>query len=142
MAAAHSRRGRPATARHQHPDVFWGFIASMYVGNLMLLALNLPLVAMFVNVLRFLRRSIADQILHHRRDEVTTRSSIWIMLVMGVVGYLLQQVRLRPSAAGAWPRHRTDLRDEVSSVSDQVERRSTIFFERPIRPVAHGQRGD
>src|SRR6059036_1038744 len=26
----------------QHPDVFWGFIASMYVGNMMLLALNLP----------------------------------------------------------------------------------------------------
>ena len=32
----------------EHPDVFWGFIASMYVGNLMLLALNLPLVSMFV----------------------------------------------------------------------------------------------
>src|SRR5688572_18977700 len=36
----------------EHPQVFWGFIASMYVGNLMLLALNLPLVGMFVNALR------------------------------------------------------------------------------------------
>ena len=32
----------------EHPEVFWGFIASMYVGNLMLLALNLPLVGLFV----------------------------------------------------------------------------------------------
>src|SRR5256884_5752163 len=36
----------------EHPSVFWGFVASMYVGNLMLLALNLPLVSIFVNVLR------------------------------------------------------------------------------------------
>src|SRR5437764_6073162 len=36
----------------EHPDVFWGFVASMYVGNLMLLALNLPLVGVFVTVLR------------------------------------------------------------------------------------------
>jgi putative tricarboxylic transport membrane protein len=36
----------------EHPDVFWGFIASMYVGNLMLLALNLPLVGLFVSILR------------------------------------------------------------------------------------------
>ena len=36
----------------QSPALFWGFIASMYVGNLMLLVLNLPLVGLFVNVLR------------------------------------------------------------------------------------------
>ena len=37
---------------NEHPDVFWGFIASMYVGNVMLLLLNLPLVGLFVSVLR------------------------------------------------------------------------------------------
>ena len=36
----------------QRPEVFWGLIASMYVGNLMLLILNLPLVGLFVNLLR------------------------------------------------------------------------------------------
>src|SRR6201988_4465760 len=40
------------TLVNEHPNVFWGFVASMYVGNLMLLALNLPLVGIFVNVLR------------------------------------------------------------------------------------------
>ncbi len=32
------------TLVNEHPNIFWGFVASMYVGNLMLLALNLPLV--------------------------------------------------------------------------------------------------
>src|SRR6266536_3443992 len=36
----------------QQPELFWGFIASMYVGNVVLLILNLPLVGIFVNVLR------------------------------------------------------------------------------------------
>src|SRR4029453_3609703 len=36
----------------QQPALFWGFIASMYVGNLVLLILNLPLVGLFVNILR------------------------------------------------------------------------------------------
>src|SRR5688500_4261429 len=39
------------TLVNDHPAVFWGFVASMYVGNLMLLALNLPLVGVFVNLL-------------------------------------------------------------------------------------------
>ncbi|MGH6816037.1 MAG: tripartite tricarboxylate transporter permease, partial [Hyphomicrobiaceae bacterium] len=37
---------------NDHPQVFWGFIASMYVGNMMLLALNLPLIGLFVSLLR------------------------------------------------------------------------------------------
>src|SRR5690606_22619337 len=36
----------------EHPAVFWGVIASMYVGNLILLALNMPLVGIFVQLLR------------------------------------------------------------------------------------------
>ena len=36
----------------QHSDLFWGLIASMYIGNLMLLIINLPLVGIFVQLLR------------------------------------------------------------------------------------------
>jgi putative tricarboxylic transport membrane protein len=35
-----------------HPDVFWGLVASMYIGNLMLLFLNLPLAPAFASILR------------------------------------------------------------------------------------------
>jgi len=34
-----------------HPDLVWGLIASMYIGNLMLLVLNLPLVGLFARIL-------------------------------------------------------------------------------------------
>src|SRR5207245_2437033 len=37
---------------NDHPQVFWGFVASMYIGNVMLLLLNLPLVGLFVHLLR------------------------------------------------------------------------------------------
>src|SRR6185436_18888347 len=36
----------------QNPDIFWGVVASMYVGNVMLLVLNLPLVGLWVQLLR------------------------------------------------------------------------------------------
>lgn len=36
----------------QHPDVFWGLVASMYIGNVMLLILNLPLAPVFASILR------------------------------------------------------------------------------------------
>jgi hypothetical protein len=36
----------------QHPEVFWGTVVSMYIGNIMLLILNLPLIGLWVRVLR------------------------------------------------------------------------------------------
>ena len=35
-----------------HPDIFWGLIASMYVGNVMLLVLNIPLIPLFAQILK------------------------------------------------------------------------------------------
>jgi len=36
----------------EHPDVFWGLVASMYIGNIMLLVLNLPLIGLWIQILR------------------------------------------------------------------------------------------
>jgi len=36
----------------ENPGMFWGLVASMYIGNVMLLVLNLPLVPLFAQVLR------------------------------------------------------------------------------------------
>ena len=36
----------------KHPDIFWGFVASMYIGNAMLLVLNLPLIPLWVRILK------------------------------------------------------------------------------------------
>ncbi|HSR10072.1 MAG TPA: tripartite tricarboxylate transporter permease, partial [Thermodesulfobacteriota bacterium] len=39
----------------QHPDIFWGVVASMYIGNFLLLVINLPLIGMWVRLLRVSR---------------------------------------------------------------------------------------
>src|SRR5262249_39996439 len=79
----------------EHPKVFWGFIASMYVGNLMLLALNLPLVGLFVSVLRLPYAYLYPIIIMFCIIGVYEVShsliDVWVMLIMGVVGYLLRK---------------------------------------------------
>jgi putative tricarboxylic transport membrane protein len=85
----------------EHPQVFWGFIASMYVGNLMLLALNLPLVGMFVNVLRIPYAYLYPLIIMFCIVGVYEVNhsivDVWIMLVMGIVGYLLRKFDFDPA---------------------------------------------
>ena len=84
-----------------HPDVFWGFIASMYVGNLMLLALNLPLVGLFVSVLRIPYAYLYPLIIMFCIIGVYEVShsivDVWIMLIMGVVGYVLRKFDFDPA---------------------------------------------
>src|SRR5690349_14074342 len=80
---------------NDHPDVFWGFVASMYVGNVMLLALNLPLVGIFVHLLRIPYAYLYPLIIMFCIIGVYEVShsivDVWIMLIMGVIGYLLKK---------------------------------------------------
>src|SRR5262247_4552066 len=84
-----------------HPKVFWGFVASMYVGNLMLLALNLPLVGLFVNLLRVPYAYLYPLIIMFCVIGVYEVShsivDVWIMLIFGVVGYALKKFGFDPA---------------------------------------------
>ncbi|MFL5029394.1 MAG: tripartite tricarboxylate transporter permease [Xanthobacteraceae bacterium] len=86
---------------NEHPDVFWGFVASMYVGNLMLLALNLPLVGLFISVLRIPYAYLYPLIIMFCIIGVYEVShsivDVWIMLIMGVVGYGLRKFGFDPA---------------------------------------------
>ncbi len=86
---------------NEHPDVFWGFVASMYVGNLMLLALNLPLVGIFVSVLRIPYSYLYPLIIMFCVIGVYEVShslvDVWIMLIMGVLGYALRKFGFDPA---------------------------------------------
>jgi putative tricarboxylic transport membrane protein len=86
---------------NEHPDVFWGFVASMYVGNLMLLALNLPLVGVFVTVLRIPYAYLYPLIIMFCVIGVYEVShsivDVWIMLIMGVIGYALRKFSFDPA---------------------------------------------
>jgi putative tricarboxylic transport membrane protein len=78
------------------PEVFWGLVASMYIGNVVLLILNLPFVGVFVNLLRIPYGWLVPAILVISIIGVYSVNSntadIWIMVVAGVVGYLLRKL--------------------------------------------------
>jgi putative tricarboxylic transport membrane protein len=80
----------------EQPVVFWGLIASMYVGNLMLLLLNLPMVGLFVNLLRVPYKILYPTILLFCVVGVYAVNSsmvdVAIMSIMGVLGYFLRKM--------------------------------------------------
>jgi putative tricarboxylic transport membrane protein len=80
----------------QRPEVFWGFVASMYIGNLLLLILNLPLVGLFVSVLRLPQHVLATQVLLLCLVGAFSLSNsyldLWILLVFGIFGYALRKL--------------------------------------------------
>ena len=82
----------------QQPALFWGFIASMYVGNVILLILNLPLVGVFVYLLRvpysFLYPSILIFCILGVYAVNESVVDLWIMMAMGALGYLLRKFDL------------------------------------------------
>jgi putative tricarboxylic transport membrane protein len=81
----------------QQPALFWGFIASMYVGNVVLLILNLPLVGLFVNLLRIPYAILYPAIILFCVLGVYAVNmsvvDVWIMTAMGALGYLLRKFR-------------------------------------------------
>jgi putative tricarboxylic transport membrane protein len=85
----------------EHPDLFWGVIASMYVGNAMLLVLNLPLIGLWVKVLRIPYSILFPLILlfcligAYAVNNSTV--DVAIMLFFGVVGYLMRKFEYEPA---------------------------------------------
>ena len=85
----------------QHPEVFWGLIASMYLGNVMLVILNLPLVGLFTSILRLPKDVLLALILVISVVGVySVNNSLFdlgVMVVAGAVGYLLRKFGLNPT---------------------------------------------
>jgi putative tricarboxylic transport membrane protein len=78
----------------QHPDLFWGVIASMYVANVALLALNLPLVGLWVRLLRvpypYLGTIVVVTCLLGAYTLRGATFDVGVAVVFGVVGHLLR----------------------------------------------------
>jgi putative tricarboxylic transport membrane protein len=85
---------------NEHPDLFWGVINSMYIGNLLLLILSIPLVGLFVRILR-VRPAILAPItaLITILGVYTINNSvfdIFLMIGFGVIGYLMKKAGFDP----------------------------------------------
>ena len=79
-----------------NPELFWGLIASMYVGNVVLLILNLPMIGLFINVLRIPYQYLYPLILMFCVLGVYAINQsvvdVWIMIIMGLLGYGLRKL--------------------------------------------------
>ena len=123
----------------QHPEVFWGLIASMYVGNVMLLILNIPLVGLFINLLRVPQHFLFPGILLICFVGVysvnLSGTDLWIMGAAGVVGYLLRKAGFDPApivlAMVLGPMMEQALRQGLMMSNGEFG----IFLSRPISAV-------
>jgi putative tricarboxylic transport membrane protein len=120
----------------EQPELFWGFVASMYVGNVVLLVLNLPMVGLFVNLLRipygYLYPCILCFCILGTYAVSNSVMDVWILLAMGGIGYVLRKFRydLAPIALGLVlaPMIELSLRQSLAMSAGDYG----IFFQRPI----------
>ena len=88
----------------QRPEVFWGFVASMYVGNVLLLILNLPLVGLFVSVLRLPQHVLATLVLLlclvGAYSLSNTYLDLWVLVIFGALR--LRAAQAAPSILRRW----------------------------------------
>ncbi|MBI4254555.1 MAG: tripartite tricarboxylate transporter permease [Candidatus Rokubacteria bacterium] len=120
----------------QHPEIFWGVIASMYVGNVILLVLNVPLIGIWVQFLRIPYRILFPLILLlavvGTYATNTNIFDVWIMIGFGVLGYLLVKLgyELGPFilALVLGPQFEQSLRQSLIMSSQNA----LIFVTRPI----------
>ena len=79
----------------ERPEFFWAVVTSMYVGNVMLLILNLPLVGLWASLLRIPYTILLPLILLFTLIGAYAINNnvwdIWIMLLFGVIGYLMRK---------------------------------------------------
>jgi TctA family transporter len=86
---------------NEKPDLFWGLIASMWIGNAMLIVLNLPLIGMWVKLLTVPYRYLFPSILVFMAIGVFSLSNnpfdVLIMGIFGVVGYICAKLECEPA---------------------------------------------
>lgn len=122
------------------PDLFWGVVCSMYVGNVMLLILNLPLIGLWVKVLKIPYRILFPLIIifcligaYSVNSSVT---DIYIMIISGIFGYLMRKFGYEGAPLILTfilgPMLETSLRQSLLMSQGSF----TIFFSRPISLIS------
>jgi TctA family transporter len=85
----------------QKPDLFWGLVASMWIGNLMLVVLNLPLIGLWVSLLRVPYRLLFPAIVVFSVIGVYSVNNsafeVYLAAVFGVVGFAWLKLGLSPA---------------------------------------------
>jgi len=90
----------PGVMREQ-PGLFWGLIVSMWIGNVMLLVLNLPLIGLWVRLLAVPYRVLFPAVMVFTAIGVFSVNNstfdIHVMVLFGLLGYFFRKVRCEPA---------------------------------------------
>ena len=85
----------------QNPGLFWGIVASMYIGNLMLLVLNLPMIGMWVQLLKLPYNILFPLIILFTIIGVYCSSNnvfdVYVMIAFGIIGYFMRKLGYEPA---------------------------------------------
>ena len=85
----------------QNPTLFWGVVASMYIGNVMLLVLNMPLIGLWVQLLKVPYKILFPMILLFCVIGAYSVSNqvfdIYLMLGFGVLGWAMKKYGFEPA---------------------------------------------
>ena len=119
-----------------YPDLFWGVVASMYIGNVMLLILNLPLIPMWVQILRIPYPLLFPVILLFCLVGVyslkNSYEEVLIMVIFGIFGFLMKKFEYEGAplvfALVLSPIIENSFRQSLAMSYGDL----TIFFTRPI----------
>jgi putative tricarboxylic transport membrane protein len=122
-----------------HPDIFWGVVSSMYIGNVMLLVLNLPLIPLWVQLLKIPYKILFPLILLlcliGSYSIKNSAFDMFVMIFFGVVGYLFRKFGYEAAplilAFVLGPMLELNLRQSLIISEGSV----LIFFTRPISAV-------
>jgi putative tricarboxylic transport membrane protein len=120
----------------ERPEIFWGLVASMYIGNIMLLILNLPLIGLWVKLLKVPYPLLAPLILVFviigAYSVNNSAFDVGTTVAFGALGYLMRKFDFAPAplvlAMILGPQLEASLRRSlIYSHGDLM-----VFFERPI----------
>jgi len=126
----------------EHPQLFWGAVSSMYMGNAMLLVLNLPLIGLWVRILKVPYPILFPLILlfcligcYSLNNSIT---EVLVMILFGLIGYAFKKFQYEAAplvlALVLGPMMESSLRQALlMSAGSPV-----IFFERPISAILMG----
>jgi putative tricarboxylic transport membrane protein len=123
----------------KHPEVFWGVVTSMYIGNVMLLILNIPLIGVFINIMRIpyavLSPLIAVVCFVGAFSVNSNATDVAVMVFFGLVGYLMRKFEFDAAplllAYVLGPMLERSLRQSLILSDGSIG----VFFQRPISAV-------
>jgi len=127
---------------NEHPQLVWGLIASMYVGNGMLLLLNLPLIGLWVQILKIPSRFLFPFITLFCIIGVYSINmrafDIGLMVFFGLLGYLFQKFKYEGAPLVLAFILTPILESNFRQALIQSKGSLVVFFTRPISAVCLG----